>query len=197
MVDGELKSKPAIDSKGGGISVDRDSEEGSGVVTSLAEHESSEDSRMRFEDDSDESEREDDDGDGESCSDDTEIFEVAGVIARYATLVSFGTRLGSGAIFLREDDFAFGDGSSSALRRGVATRVAGVDVGFRDSKTRFRDGGAETVGRGGTRKRREAVVGRMNAARGAASGFVVMNIVAAERSGLGCGGDVLFAFARF
>jgi len=115
MVDGDSKLKPAIDSTGGGISVGSDSGEGSGVATSPAELES-EDSRMRFEDDSDEGEREDDDGDGESCSDDTEIFEAAGVIARCATLVPFGTRLGSGAIFLREDDFAFGDGSSSALR---------------------------------------------------------------------------------
>ena len=56
MADGELKLKSAIDSTGGGISVGSNSEDASGVVTSLAEHESSEDSRMRFEDDSDEGE---------------------------------------------------------------------------------------------------------------------------------------------
>ena len=72
-----------------------------------------------------------------------------------------------------------------------------MDVGSRDSKTRFLERGAGTVGSGGTRKRRGAVVGRMKATRGAAGGFVVMKIVAAERSGLGRGGDVLFAFARF
>lgn len=72
-------------------------------------------------------------------------------------------------------------------------RVAGVDVEFRDSKIRFLEGGAGTLGSGGTRKRRGAVVGWMNAARGAAGGLVVMKIVAAERSGFGDGGDVLFA----
>jgi len=193
MVDGELKSKPAIDSTGGGILVGSDSEEGSGVATSLAELES-EDSRNRFEDDSDEGEREDRDGDGGSCSDDRDIFEAAGVIARCARLVLFGTRLGSGAIFLREDD-SCGDGRFSALSKGIATRVAGVDVGSRDAKTRFRDGGAGTVGSRGIRKRRGAIVGRMSAAMGAASGFVVMKMVAEERSGFGVGGDVIFAFA--
>lgn len=95
-----MKLKSAIDSTGGGISVGSDSEGGSGVATSLAEPES-EDSRMRFEDDSDEGEQDDDDGDGESCSDDTKIFEAAGfIIARCATLVLFGMRLGSGATFL-------------------------------------------------------------------------------------------------
>jgi hypothetical protein len=97
-VDGELKSKPAIDSTGGGICAGSDNEEVSGVATSLAVLEF-EDRRIRFEDvESDEGVRED--GDGESCSDDDDdIFDAAGVIARCAMLVPFGTRLGSGAIF--------------------------------------------------------------------------------------------------
>ena len=51
------------------------------------------------------------------------------------------------------------------------------------------------MGSTGVGKCSEAVFGGTNAARGAESGLVVMEIVAAERSGFCCGGEVFFRLA--
>jgi len=186
MLDEELKSKSAIDNTGGGVS---DIGEVAGVAIPLEELES-EESRIRFED-----------GDGGSSSDDdddaTEIFDAAGVIPRCAMLVLFGTRLGSGAIFLREDDFSFRDVTCSDLGGGIGTSAIGAGVGSGGASGRFLDGGTGTLGGASIQKRRGTYFGPMQAAKGAASGFVVMAMVAAERSGFGGGVEVLFGFEGF
>ena len=151
------------------------------------------DRRIRFE-----NVEPDEDGDGSRSEDDDEAIDMAGVIARCAML--FGIRFGRGAIFLRGDDFAVEDAASSVPGKGVATSVAGVDVGSGEANARFREVGVPTVGgfKGfGTKKRRGAGVGRTNAARGAANGFVVMKMVAAERSGFGGGVDFLLDLVGF
>jgi len=103
MFDGDMKSKSVTQITGGCMFGGSDSEQGSGVSTSLAVLES-EDRRIRL-DDADPDEEQDDDSeddnddDGDGCSNDTEVAGGAGVVVRCATLELFGTRLGSGAAF--------------------------------------------------------------------------------------------------
>lgn len=87
-----------------------------------------------------------------------------------------------------------GSKATSPCGAGVATvELDGSDS--IDASVRFRAARAGATDGSGARKQRGA--DRINAGRGAGSGLVVMEMVAAERSGFGGGVDVLFGLIGF
>lgn len=106
-------------------------------------------------------------------------------------LVPLGTRLGSGAAFFLGGGLPF-DLVASALESRDEVCAVELDSDSIESRVRFRDVGVGGVIIMGATGRRGAGFGRINAGKGAGNGLVVMNMVAAKRSGFDDVPDAVF-----